>query len=1680
MMSRGTAMKLWRRSVSGALILLFGVQAAVPASAVPWQQSQPTQTVSIGSSRAPSFLRTTRPHPEVLRGVLPPPGILVQGPAMRRTPLQPQPVGTARLNNGQSLPKTLQLGPPPSATSIPSHSQTTVPSSNGSSQTLGIHSQSVLRPLTATPTPAPTGSPLGSTSAFTGIKAWWSYVGGRVGGVGAYQINVGDGNLALSSGDMSVANKGVALSFLRTYNSLSQHDYNGTDGSTPSNYGNGWTNSFDARIANLSGGGMSVYDGAGTRFDYTSDGHGNFIPPAGIYAQLTFDGGSGYYWTAKNGVQLYFYSPTMPGSCNCPALDGRLHEVYGRDSLNNIQFAYYFDNGNATSSAYLNKIVATAEDGRAATLLFANFGTYRLLSSLAWPDSTTVTYGYDSAAHLTQVSEPSNGSLGSSGTAPLIHQYNYTQGGLLQSVSTPIWVNTNGSSGAYVYYGYSVNNKVSNVYYTGVVNFIPSDGTSTLLQPSVASGVQTYRSISIAYNASTTALTDTDGHSTTYTLDSTGRVTQAQSATGSTTLTVAQGWYSAPDLRANNVAFTQDAREYANGTETDYAYDNNGNLIAAAAPTTTTSSGTFRPTTWFTYDAHNNLTGYCDPVTVHSHSGDWTATPSPTATLCPSGTTGSTQMGWIVPADGDEPSGQLTTVVRPSPAPGGYQYTIAYSNASQGGADYGLPTTVTGAQFTQTDGSNLTPSTTAIYDSHGNPICESNGTNKWRVNQYSTLGQLTATGDADDTALSGSACGKSGASYKTANYYFYYPDGQLKCTQTSPMVGTGTPGCYSGQGFGGGGSLVCSGSTGPDDVCYGYDADQNLTAIGGDTTSGATYTFDGDDRLVEAQLPADSTNDYYAEPWLTRYIYDLSQGNQVTVGEPTYGTASFLAHGNLYKAQRYLTAPILAGPLGTTYSWIDTTGSSYDAINRSVTSYFYQPGGYLESTTRTYDSTTSTLGLLATATTAVGDTFAMAYDPIGHVTGITSTTNPNGGSGDTPSKTLAYDPDGRLTSVATSAFGTQSYAYDVDGNLVTSTEPSGGSGTTQYPASGSPSSPATLTFGHYPNGWKSSTSVSSTALTQTNLETFTYRDDGELAQATLTYNGTSYPFTSAYTPGGRLNNRTDYYYPNTSSPAVMNTYDQYGRLQTYTVPQGQYSSIAFSNSGLLGSYKVVGQTATLTYTLRGELVGKTLGSTRQYPPSQNLKSADGYLYDPTQTQACTGSSQAENLVCVEGTSNFDERAAAPTGATVVGGPSELPTPAPTTVPYTYDAGGRLTTTRAWVFKKGTTIGSQTIATRQFDTENSEIGYNGTNTAWGPNRHPIMSNVSGANQTVHWEGGSILFVTDSSSRLIDLKFGLEGDITPLDSSYTGLTVWDRDLSGVQVSAHNGSGNNGPSKAAWMDAFPSLQGGETTLANASAGYKAPSTVAFAASRPDGYSFGDIIQGVRAYETADGIWTTPDLAVGNEYEPMSQLAYSYTNNNSAMFGDYTGLTSSTIQIPPVNFGAWCGGFLPATNQNGDTVGNVYVSALNPGPNVGPGGSPDYPDDSLTSIPGGDYSSIGPISGTTVRGVPPIVGGPRGLPRGYGAAAAAIRLAQRQEELIDCSVVGVSAVFVPALMSTGGTFLAVAGVRIAPEAPVAGVLISLTGIAEEAGTAYVGTILGNAAYNTCAPLSQGVTMNY
>ena len=94
----------------------------------------------------------------------------------------------------------------------------------------------------------------------TGINRWWTDEEDSVPGSGSYMVNVANGNLVYQDDDMDIPNKGIDLAFRRTYNSQSQHDYANTDGSVPSSYGDGWTNTWDAHIATSSSGGLSIYD----------------------------------------------------------------------------------------------------------------------------------------------------------------------------------------------------------------------------------------------------------------------------------------------------------------------------------------------------------------------------------------------------------------------------------------------------------------------------------------------------------------------------------------------------------------------------------------------------------------------------------------------------------------------------------------------------------------------------------------------------------------------------------------------------------------------------------------------------------------------------------------------------------------------------------------------------------------------------------------------------------------------------------------------------------------------------------------------------------------------------------------------------------------------------------------------------------------------------------------------------------------------------------------------------------------------------------------------------------------------------------------------------------------------------------------------------------------------------
>ncbi|MBV9269557.1 MAG: hypothetical protein JO165_00580, partial [Candidatus Eremiobacteraeota bacterium] len=99
-----------------------------------------------------------------------------------------------------------------------------------------------------------------SSSGSTGINPWWTYEQDAIPGAGRYMVNVGNGNLLLQDDDLDMPNAGIDLAFRRTFNSQSRHDYANTDASTPSLYGDGWTNTFDAHIAQNTSGGLSVFD----------------------------------------------------------------------------------------------------------------------------------------------------------------------------------------------------------------------------------------------------------------------------------------------------------------------------------------------------------------------------------------------------------------------------------------------------------------------------------------------------------------------------------------------------------------------------------------------------------------------------------------------------------------------------------------------------------------------------------------------------------------------------------------------------------------------------------------------------------------------------------------------------------------------------------------------------------------------------------------------------------------------------------------------------------------------------------------------------------------------------------------------------------------------------------------------------------------------------------------------------------------------------------------------------------------------------------------------------------------------------------------------------------------------------------------------------------------------------
>jgi hypothetical protein len=88
----------------------------------------------------------------------------------------------------------------------------------------------------------------------TGILPWWTYQSRDLPGVGTAMVNVVNLNSLIAAQDVDIPTGGVELGFQGVYNSESEHDANNDDGSTPSVFGNRWTNNLDVHLGWVSTG----------------------------------------------------------------------------------------------------------------------------------------------------------------------------------------------------------------------------------------------------------------------------------------------------------------------------------------------------------------------------------------------------------------------------------------------------------------------------------------------------------------------------------------------------------------------------------------------------------------------------------------------------------------------------------------------------------------------------------------------------------------------------------------------------------------------------------------------------------------------------------------------------------------------------------------------------------------------------------------------------------------------------------------------------------------------------------------------------------------------------------------------------------------------------------------------------------------------------------------------------------------------------------------------------------------------------------------------------------------------------------------------------------------------------------------------------------------------------------
>ena len=231
---------------------------------------------------------------------------------------------------------------------------------------------------------------------------------GNPAGVGD-PVNSVTGNVYETVEDMLVASRGLPLQFARFYNSQAA--------ATPAAaFGPGWSHSFDARTAVLTGGDVELIEPTGARLRFTHASDGSFSSPVGVSHRLSRGSDGRLRLRRANGV-LWTFSAL-----------GSLEAI---EDLN----------GNAVTFEYEQGRLSAARGATGHTITFSYVPDSERIASVEDWTGREVRYAYDESDRLASVT----------GRDGAVTRYLYDDDGLLVRVLEPGDETTPGRERSYVY-----------------------------------------------------------------------------------------------------------------------------------------------------------------------------------------------------------------------------------------------------------------------------------------------------------------------------------------------------------------------------------------------------------------------------------------------------------------------------------------------------------------------------------------------------------------------------------------------------------------------------------------------------------------------------------------------------------------------------------------------------------------------------------------------------------------------------------------------------------------------------------------------------------------------------------------------------------------------------------------------------------------------------------------------------------------------------------------------------------------------------------------------------------------------------------------------------------------------------------------------------------------------------